>query len=86
MAQGPSVTGSKGLALGMCWVSLQGLEGKGDRVPGVCGGMWVGGRESLDMRDEEGRVGKGVVISCQPDLVASVPSQRVEVAQESGFL
>ena len=40
MAQGPSVTGSKGLALGMCWVSLQGLEGNGDRVPEACGGMW----------------------------------------------
>ena len=41
MTQGPSVTGSKGLALGMCWVSLQGLKGKGDRVPEVCGGMWL---------------------------------------------
>ena len=40
LAQGPSVTGSKGLALGMCWVSLQGLEGSGDREPGACGGMW----------------------------------------------
>ena len=52
MAQGPSVTGSKGLALGRCWVSLQGLEGRGDRVPGAWGGMW--GRrwvESLEMRD-----------------------------------
>ena len=84
MTQGPSVTGSKGLALGMCWVSLQGLEGKGDRVPETCGGMWVGGRESLDMRYEEGRVGKGKVISCQPDLVASIPGQRVQVAQEGG--
>ena len=41
MTQGPSVTGSKGLALGVCWVSLQGLEGRGDRVPKVWGGMWV---------------------------------------------
>ena len=32
LAQGPSVTGSKGLALGMCLASLQGLEGDGDRV------------------------------------------------------
>ena len=39
-----------------------------------------GGRESLEMRDEEGRVGKGGVLSCQPDLVAAIPSQRVQVA------
>ena len=32
LAQGPSVTGSKGLALGMCLASLHGLEGEGDRV------------------------------------------------------
>ena len=43
-----------------------------------------GGRESLEMRDEEGRVGKGGVLSCQPDLVAAIPSQRVQVAEESG--
>ena len=36
-----------------------------------------GGRESLEVRDEEGRVGKGGVLSCQPDLVAAIPSQRV---------
>ena len=41
-----------------------------------------GGRESLEMRDEEGRVGKGGVLSCQPDLVAAIPSQRV--AEKSG--
>ena len=40
LAQGPSVTGSKGLALGMCLASLQGLEGKSDRVPGAWGGVW----------------------------------------------
>ena len=40
LAQGPSVSGSKGLALGMCLASLQGLEGGGDRVPGACGGVW----------------------------------------------
>ena len=40
------------------------------------------GRESLEVRDEEGRVGKGGVISCQPDLVAPIPSKGVEVAQE----
>ena len=40
LARGPSVTGSKGLALGMCLASLQGLEGEGDRVPGACGGVW----------------------------------------------
>ena len=45
-----------------------------------------GGRESLEVRDEEGRVGKGGVISCQPDLVTPIPSQGVEVAQESRFL
>ena len=59
MAQDPSVTGSKGQTLGMCWVSLQGLEGNGDREPGACGGMW--GRRwegSLEVGDEEGRGGK----------------------------
>ena len=40
------------------------------------------GRESLEVRDEEGRIGKGGVISCQPDLVAPIPSKGVEVAQE----
>ena len=45
-----------------------------------------GGRESLEVRDEEGRVGKGGIVSCQPDLVTSIPSQGVEVAQESQFL
>ena len=40
------------------------------------------GRESLEVRDEEGRIGKGGVISCQPDLVAPIPSQGVEVAQK----
>ena len=43
---------------------------------------WEGGEESLDVRGEEGGVGKGGVISCQPDLVAPVPSQGVEVVQE----
>ena len=43
-------------------------------------------RESLEVRDEEGRVGKGGVISPQPDLVAPIPSQGVEVAQKSRFL
>ena len=38
------------------------------------------------MRDEGGRVCKGGVISGQPDLVAPIPSQRVEVAQKSRFL
>ncbi len=38
--------------------------------------------ESLEVRDEEGRVGKGGVISCQPDLVAPISSKGVEVAQE----
>ena len=45
-----------------------------------------GGRESLEVRDEEGRVGKGGIVSCQPDLVTPIPSQGVEVAQESRFL
>ena len=38
------------------------------------------------MRDEEGWVGKGGIISGQPDLVAPIPSQRVEVAQKCRFL
>ena len=36
------------------------------------------------MRDEEGWVGKCGVVSCQPELVAAIPSQRVQVAQEGG--
>ena len=39
-----------------------------------------GGRESLEVRDEEGGVGKGGVLSGQPDLVAAIPSQRVQVS------
>ena len=35
------------------------------------------------MREEEGRAGKGEVISRQPDLIAPIPSQGVEVAQKS---
>ena len=44
------------------------------------------GRDSLEVRDEEGRVCKGGVISCQPAFVASIPSQGVEVAQKCRFL
>ena len=37
------------------------------------------------MRDEEGRVCKGGVISCQPAFVTSISSQGVEVAQKCHF-
>ena len=36
---------------------------------------WVGGRESLDMRDEEGRVGKLLVLPGEPQLVTAIPLQ-----------
>ena len=42
--------------------------------------------DSLEVRDEEWWVGKGGIISGQPDLVAPIPSQRVEVAQKCRFL
>ena len=42
--------------------------------------------DSLEVRDEEGWVGKGGIISGQPDLVAPIPSQGVEVAQKCRFL
>ena len=37
------------------------------------------------MWGKEGGVGERGIISCQPNLVASIPCKRVEVAQESGF-
>ena len=40
------------------------------------------GSESVEIRDEIGRVSKGGNISCQPDRVAPTPSQRVQVAKE----
>ena len=52
-------------------MSLQGLEGNGDREPGACGGMW--GRRwegSLEVGDEEGRDGKLLVLPGEPPLVA----------------
>ena len=35
------------------------------------------------MWDKEGGLGKSRIVSCQPDLVTSIPGQRVEVAQKS---
>ena len=42
--------------------------------------------DSLEVRDEEGWVGKGGIISRQPDFVAHIPSQGVEVAKKCRFL
>ena len=40
-----------------------------DRPALIISVVWGGGgRESLEVRDEEGRVGKGGVISLQPEL------------------
>ena len=68
-------------------MSLQGLEGNGDREPGACGGMW--GRRwegSLEVGDEEGRDGKLLVLPGEPQLVAAIPSQGVQVGEEGGLL
>ena len=49
-----------------------------------CGGG--DGRESLEVRDEEGRGGKLLVLPAEPQLVAAIPCQRVEVGEEGGLL
>ena len=40
----------------------------------------------LEVRDEEGRDGKLLVLPGEPQLVAAIPSQGVEVGEEGGFL
>ena len=42
--------------------------------------------ESLDVGDEEGRDGKFLLLSGEPQLVAAIPSQRVNVGEEAGLL
>ena len=41
---------------------------------------------SLDVGDEEGRDGKFLLLSGEPQLVAVIPSQRVNVGEEAGLL
>ena len=43
-------------------------------------------RESLEVRDEEGRDGKLLLLPGEPHLIATVPCQGVEVREEGGLL
>ena len=43
-------------------------------------------RESLEVGDEEGRDGKLLLLPGEPQLVAAIPRQRVEVGEEGGLL
>ena len=43
-------------------------------------------RESLEMGDEEGRDGKLLVLPGEPQLVAAIPCQGVDVGEEGGLL
>ena len=43
-------------------------------------------RESLEVGDEEGRGGKLLLLPGEPQLVAAVPCQGVEVGEEGGLL
>ena len=42
--------------------------------------------ELLDVRDEEGRVGKLLVLPGEPQLVTAIPRQGVQVGEEDGLL
>ena len=90
MAQGPPVSGSKGLAPGLCWVTLQGLRGRRRQVDQElvvgCGGGdgWVVGLDEVG--DEEGRDGKFLLLPGEPHLITTVPCQGVEVREEGGLL
>ena len=44
------------------------------------------GGGSLEVRDEEGRDCKLLVIPGEPQLVAAIPCQQVEVGEEGGLL
>ena len=46
---------------------------------------WEGGK-SLQVRDEDGRNSKLLVLPGEPQLVAAIPCQRVEVREEGGLL
>ena len=59
------------------------MTGNQELVVGCGGGD---GRESLEVRDEEGRGGKLLVLPGEPQLVAAIPCQRVEVGEEGGLL
>ena len=62
------------------------------RLGRVAGGPVVGGgggkvvRESLEVGDEEGGDSKLLVLPGEPQLVAAIPCQGVEVGEEGGFL
>ena len=43
-------------------------------------------RESLEVGDEEGGDGKLLVLPAEPQLVAAIPSQGVQVGEEGGLL
>ena len=43
-------------------------------------------RESLEVGDEEGRDSKLLVLPGEPQLVAAIPSQGVQVGEEGGLL
>ena len=62
------------------------LTGPGQDIGRQAGTSYNHSVESVEVRDEEGWVSKGGIISCQPDFVTPIPSQGVEVAQESRFL
>ena len=56
--------------------------GPGQDIGRRAGTSYNSSVDSFEVRDEEGWVGKGGIISGQPDLVAPIPSQGVEVAQK----
>ena len=62
------------------------LTGPGQDIGRRAGTSYTSSVDSLEVRDEEGWVGKGGIISGQPDLVTPIPSQGVEVAQKCRFL
>ena len=62
------------------------LTGPGQDIGRQAGTSYDNSVESVEVRDEEGWVSKGGIISCQPDFVTPIPSQGVEVAQKCRFL
>ena len=52
------------------------------RLGRAAGGPWVGGGDGLDVWNQKWWICKVWVITCEPNLVASVPGKCIEIVQE----
>ena len=56
------------------------------RLGRAAGGPWVGGGDGLNVRNKKWRICKIGIITCESNLVASVPGKCIEIAQEFWLL